>query len=97
MSSFTYFSETQQQSTSILLLYYTIIQYIILCSINQFFEARDNLDMFSGVLEIQFSAGILEVVIVEGGEGGVFQLGEDPLGVVSWHYQDNNNYLNAAD
>ena len=52
--------------------------------------------MFSGVLEIQFSAGILEVVIVEGGEGGVFQLGEDPLGVVSWHQQDNNNYLNAA-
>ena len=53
--------------------------------------------MFSGVLEVQFSAGILEVVIIEGGEGGVFQLGEDPLGVVSWHHQDNNNYLNAAD
>ena len=57
-------------------------------SIYQFFETRDNLDMFSGILQVQFSAGILEVLIVEGGEGGVLQLGEDPLGVVPWHYQD---------
>ena len=45
--------------------------------------------MFSGILQVQFSAGILEVVIVEGGEGGVVQLGEDPLGVVSWHHTEN--------
>ena len=39
--------------------------------------------MFSGILQVQFSAGILEVVIVEGGESGVVQLGEDPLGVIT--------------
>ena len=53
--------------------------------------------MFSGILEVQFSVCVPEVVIVDGVEGGVLQLGEDPLGVVSWHHQDNNNYLNAAD
>ena len=39
--------------------------------------------MFSGILEVQFSIGVPEVVIVDGVESGVVQLGEDPLGVVT--------------
>ena len=49
----------------------------------QFFEASDDLDMFSGILEVQFSVFVPEVVIVDGVESGVVQLGEDPLGVVT--------------
>ena len=39
--------------------------------------------MFSGILEVQFSVFVPEVVIVDGVEGCVVQLGEDPLGVVT--------------
>ena len=37
--------------------------------------------MFSGVPQVQFPALISEVLIVEAGQCGVLQLGEDPLGV----------------
>ena len=37
--------------------------------------------MFPGVPQVQFSAIISEVLIVEAGQCGVLQLGEDPLGV----------------
>ena len=39
--------------------------------------------MFSSVLEVQFPIFIPEVIIVDGVESGVVQLGEDPLGVVT--------------
>ena len=39
--------------------------------------------MFSSVFEIQFPIFISEVIIVDGVESGVVQLGEDPLGVVT--------------
>ena len=52
-------------------------------SLRYFFVASDNLNMFSGILEVQFPIFIPEVIIVDGVESGVVQLGEDPLGVVT--------------
>ena len=65
--------------------------------LHYFLEAGDNVGVFPSILQVQLPVRGPEVIVVDGGEGGVAQLGEDPLGVVSWHQQDNNNYLNAAD
>ena len=50
-------------------------------ALRQFFYTCDNFVMFSGVLQVQFPAPISEVLIVQAGQCGVIQLGEDPLGV----------------
>ena len=42
--------------------------------------------MFPSVLQVQLPVRRPEVVVVDGGEGGVAQLGEDPLRVDPWTF-----------
>ena len=40
--------------------------------------------MFPSILQVELPVRRPEVVVVDGGEGGVAQLGEDPLRVDTW-------------
>ena len=42
--------------------------------------------MFPSILQVELPVRRPEVVVVDGGEGGVAQLGEDPLGVDPWTF-----------
>ena len=49
-----------------------------------FLEAGDNVGVFPSILQVELPVRRPEVVVVDWGEGGVAQLGEDPLRVDTW-------------
>ena len=48
----------------------------------QFFVASNDLDVLPRILQVELPALVPELVVVQGGEGGVAQAAEDPLRVV---------------
>ena len=51
----------------------------------QFFVASNDLDVLPRILQVELPALVPELVVVQGGESGVAQAAEDPLGVVPRH------------
>ena len=49
-----------------------------------FLEAGDNVGVFPSILQVELPVRRPEVVVVDWGERGVAQLGEDPLRVDTW-------------
>ena len=51
----------------------------------QFFVASNDLEVLPRILQVELPALVPELVVVQGGEDGVAQAAEDPLGVVPRH------------
>ena len=70
---------------------FTYIFCLLLCQTSniifsvQFFVASNDLDVLPRILQVELPALVPELVVVQGGESGVAQAAEDPLGVVPRH------------